>query len=404
MYKILWIASCAPSKKAREAGGQTFHYYYSYFIKDDEFEIRLISLGDLNNKNELEKEFKGLNVDFIYSGGTGISKILKISNLESMLNPWNRHAGLISNYCASAVLKKAKKLKQSGFTPDIIILEWTNTVVMANEIRKIFPKSKMVASEHDVTYVGYQRKRDYYKGLRRLTWSIKYRNERRIELSSLKLCSLILPQNSDNIALLINEGLPNEKMQWLVPYFNNMSNCGRSSNKKDILFFGAMARPENYLSAIWFIENVMPLLNDIDIRFVVLGSKPPEELKKYENERIHITGFVDSVIPYFESSMCLVAPLVLGAGIKVKIIEALSSGMPVLTNKIGVEGIPVKDGEQYLHCETAEEYNRYIHMIKAGEIDEERLCQNARMFIKQRYSIEDSLIRYKKRLIDLEAE
>lgn len=43
-----------------------------------------------------------------------------------------------------------------------------------------------------------------------------------------------------------------------------------------------MSRPENYLSAIWFIENVMPLLADLNIRFVVLGSNPPEELARFE--------------------------------------------------------------------------------------------------------------------------
>ena len=73
------------------------------------------------------------------------------------------------------------------------------------------------------------------------------------------------------------------------------------------------------MSALWFIDNVLPLLSDIDIRFVVLGSNPTEELKAKESARVHVTGFVDAVEPYFEKSMCLVAPLVLGAGIKVKV-------------------------------------------------------------------------------------
>ena len=138
-------------------------------------------------------------------------------------------------------------------------------------------------------------------------------------------------------------GMNEEKIQWLVPYYSNMSGCARKSNNRDILFFGAMSRPENYLSAIWFIENVMPLLNDLDVRFVIVGSKPPEELKRFKSDRIVITGFVNDTLPYFESSMCLVAPLVLGAGIKVKILEAMSSGIPVLTNDIGIEGIEIED-------------------------------------------------------------
>ena len=159
-----------------------------------------------------------------------------------------------------------------------------------------------------------------------------------------------------------------------------------------------MSRPENYLSAIWFIENVMPLLADLDIRFVVLGSNPPEELARFESERVHITGFVQSVEPFFEQSMCLVAPLVLGAGIKVKVIEALSSGIPVLTNKIGIEGIPAENRKHYLHCETPEEYSDYIHGLIMGRVSEEKLCLNSKRFIEERYSIENSINNYKKRL------
>ena len=44
MKKVLWISSCAPSRKAREAGGQTFQYYFNGMLQDTRFEIKLISL------------------------------------------------------------------------------------------------------------------------------------------------------------------------------------------------------------------------------------------------------------------------------------------------------------------------------------------------------------------------
>lgn len=61
MKKILWISSCAPSRKAKEAGGQTFQYYFNGMLQDNRFEIRLISLGDVNRRSELESEFNKLN-------------------------------------------------------------------------------------------------------------------------------------------------------------------------------------------------------------------------------------------------------------------------------------------------------------------------------------------------------
>lgn len=182
----------------------------------------------------------------------------------------------------------------------------------------------------------------------------------------MKLCDLILPHNASNIDVLSAEGISPKKMQWLVPFFQDMTDCERTSNGRDILFFGAMGRPENYLSAIWFVEKVMPLLVDLDIRFVILENRPPEELSKYESQRVHITGFVESIVPFFEQSVCFGAPLVLGAGIKVKKFEAMSSGIPA-TNEVGIEGILAKDGQEYIHCETPEEYETAIRKIISDE-------------------------------------
>ena len=179
-----------------------------------------------------------------------------------------------------------------------------------------------------------------------------------------------------------------------------MVECNRSSKGKDILFFGAMSRPENSLSAIWFIENVMPLISDLDIRFVILGSNPTTELKNFQSERIIITGFVESIVPYFESAVCLVAPLVLGAGIKVKILEGLSSGCPVITNQIGIEGIHAKDGIEYVFASEPTEYEKAIREAVSGGL--ERIGLSGRQFIQKEYDLDKSFNEYKIMLQELE--
>ena len=391
---IMWIASNAPYSGAPAAGGQTFNYYLNGFKRSADFNIRLVCWGDIWKKKEIEDEQKDIVHHVIYTEPTLKSKIKKISNIESSYNPWNKNANLISNYCANEIINTLVNWKVEGFLPDCIILEWTNTVVLASRIHKIFPDAKLIASEHDVTFVGYKRKAKYFKGIKKILWKHKYLYEKKTELNALRECDLILPHNAENKEVLIKYGVNEEKIQWLVPYYSNMSGCARKSNNRDILFFGAMSRPENYLSAIWFIENVMPLLNDLDVRFVIVGSKPPEELKRFKSDRIVITGFVNDTLPYFESSMCLVAPLVLGAGIKVKILEAMSSGIPVLTNNIGIEGIPAENGSTYFHCNDAETYNKIIRQLYSGEIDTETVSIKSREFMKRLFDVEGSLRRY----------
>lgn len=395
--KILWIACSVPCKRISHAGGQTFRYYFFHIANDHRFEVKLIGCDDGMTDDEIKNDLVGIDYRIVHKG---VSKLKKVINLESQFNPWNRYAGILSNYYANEIWKYAKEFKEKGYEPDVIILEWTGIVLMVPKLRKLFPKTAFVASEHDVTFVGYKRRSEYFKGLRGLVWSSKYKWERKLELRALGFCDLVFTHNPDNMVLLEEEGVNFNVLQWLIPYFNNMSNCKRHSNGKDILFFGAMARAENYLSAIWFIENVMLKLDDLDIRFVVLGSNPPEQLRRYESRRIHITGFADSIVPYFESSICLVAPLVLGAGIKVKIIEGLSSGIPVITNAVGIEGIPAHKSREYIHCETANEYEDAIRSAYNGKL--EKVGEIGKAFIQKTYNLEESLDNYIQKIISLE--
>ena len=394
---ILWIASCVPCKEISHAGGKTFHYYFEEFKKCEDFDIRLIGFSDQLEEKTIETELRDIKHSVIYKDKFNLKKLL---NITSTNNPFHKYAGMISNYYALRTLECVRNYKDEGYEPDVIILEWTNIVLLINDIRKIYPNAHYIASEHDVSFVGVERQAHYYSGIKKMAQTIRFKTLKNREIQSLKQCDLIMPHNKDNIKLLENDGITENKCQWLVPFYYDMREIKRKSNHRDILFYGAMSRKENYLSAEWFINNVMPLLNEYDIRFVVLGGNPPDNLTRYENERIHVTGFVEDIRPYFSSSMCLVAPLVLGAGIKVKILEALSAGIPVLTNDVGIEGIPAVKGKEYIRCETPEDYKKAIIDIKNGSLNLDLLESSARKFIA-RYSPAASADKYIERVKEM---
>lgn len=399
--KLLWISRYVPISTAASGGSQTFNFYFKQFMQDSRFEIRLIAFGKEHERNVAEKENEQIIHRIIYQNNQIKFKKRRLINIESRFNPYNRNGGLISNTEQIEVENTLIEYKKAKYEPDIIILEWTNMVMLAHIVRKFFPDSVIVASEHDVTFLRFYRNTQYYSGLKKLFWLQKYKTEKKRELENLKLCDLILPHNAGNKRLLVAEGINDTKVHGLVPYHRDLAHIKRKSNRRDILFFGDMSRMENILSVQWFIKYVIPRLNDLEIRFVIMGNTPPESLKRQESDKIHITGFVKAIDQYFAESMCFVAPLVLGAGIKIKVLEALSSGIPVLTNELGIEGIPAVNQRDYFCCIEPKDYEKIIRKLYNCQIDEEELSKNAKRMVANLFSIKQFSSLYRNELFEL---
>lgn len=105
-------------------------------------------------------------------------------------------------------------------------------------------------------------------------------------------------------------------------------------------FYGAWNRNENLSGLNWFISEVLPLCNS-DITFKIIGGGMPSDvIAKIEKlKNIFYIGFVDNPYCIIAKSKALLAPLFSGAGVKVKVIESLASGTPVIGTNISFEGI-----------------------------------------------------------------
>lgn len=402
--KILYVSNAIPYNSINHAGGKTFNYYVKSLQADKFIEVTVVGLCKYAEMDKFREEAdKNFDCHMIATRGTvKINAIRVLTDIAGFCTFKESYSQ--SYYKTSQILKMLKKLKSTGYCPDVIVLEWTNIVLMQSAISQIFSDAKLVASEHDVSFQGAERRYLLANGKERDRLKRNFLNLKQRELNSLAACNVIMPQNFKDRELLIQNGIPAHRIHVLTPYYHNMSKVKRSNINHDILFWGAMYREENYSAALWFIDNVMPLLEETDVRFIVVGNMPPEVLIKRKNERIVVTGFVEDEVPLFEHSLCFVSPLLLGAGIKVKVIEAMSAGIPVLTNEIGIEGIPAVDGISYYYCKTAEDYaKRICSLIKSEELNDRMSCEE-RKLIQNSFDLNVSAKNYKEMLIRLSLE
>lgn len=123
--------------------------------------------------------------------------------------------------------------------------------------------------------------------------------------------------------------------------------CIPSKTTCTILFVGMMSYEPNVVAVTNFANNVLPILKKEfpEIKFYIAGAFPSEKVKKLANSNVIVTGYVDSLCELYDRASVVVAPMLTGAGIQNKIIQAMSMGCCVLTTTIGAEGLTINDNE-----------------------------------------------------------
>ena len=158
----------------------------------------------------------------------------------------------------------------------------------------------------------------------------------------------------------------------IIPNIHLVSSEAPDFDKsRDLLFVGNFAHPPNVDAVDYFIKEIWPGVSQKipDIRLWIVGNNPPDHIKKLHSEKIIVTGFVPETKPYLLQSRISVNPLRYGAGMKGKIGEALSFGLPVITTSIGAEGMNLEDNKHALIADSPDTFiNQIVRLYNDREL------------------------------------
>jgi GT2 family glycosyltransferase len=120
--------------------------------------------------------------------------------------------------------------------------------------------------------------------------------------------------------------------------------------RSGLLFIGGFQHPPNADAVLFLVQDVMPRVwkQLDDVTLTVVGSNLPPEIEALAQPRVEIAGWVPDVEPLLRSTRVMVAPLRYGAGMKGKVTQSLSVGLPVVTTSVGAAGLDGADGEAML--------------------------------------------------------
>ncbi len=229
---------------------------------------------------------------------------------------------------------------------DVLQLEYTNMGQYAGEYRHLLN----CVFEHDVYFQSIAR------GLRRApgrasAW-LEYFRALRWELSMLRRVDRIQVCTSANAEYLLSfdrslDGKLDAGLRaGITAAHYAYRPAGRRAN--EILFLGSFRHSPNLEALLWFSREVMPLIHEQRplAKLVAIGSDPPplHALPALDGA-IELRGFVADIHAPLAEAAVFVCPILTGSGVRVKLLEAFASGIPVVSTRIGAEGLAAKDGE-----------------------------------------------------------
>jgi GT2 family glycosyltransferase/glycosyltransferase involved in cell wall biosynthesis len=145
-----------------------------------------------------------------------------------------------------------------------------------------------------------------------------------------------------------------------------------------LLFLGSFRHLPNQEALTWFLREVFPKVRAEEprARLVIVGSDPPARHSLPEAEAIELVGFVEDVREPLKRYSVFVCPILSGSGVRVKLLEAFAAGIPVVSTRLGAEGLADTDGEL---CALADDAPMFAaHIVKLLRSPEERASMAAR--------------------------
>jgi glycosyltransferase involved in cell wall biosynthesis len=181
-----------------------------------------------------------------------------------------------------------------------------------------------------------------------------------------------------------------------IPKIQKSHALGKGSN---LIFMGAMWRPENIDAVLYFYRSVLELIRKAipEVSLTIVGGSPSEEVKRLAlDPGVKVTGYVEDLLPCYLKSDVSIAPMRIAGGVQCKILDAMAAGLPVVTSSAGNEGIGAGAHEEIIVADNPEEFaDRTIELLQNGYL-RRTISERGLDFVRRNFSWEQIIGRLEK--------
>jgi glycosyltransferase involved in cell wall biosynthesis len=256
-------------------------------------------------------------------------------------------------------------------------------------------RQKVVLHEHNAEYVLWKKASRIEKNI--IKKCVALYEGHRVRKYEKRIClraSSVLCVTPNDIKNLEAIGVPRSKCTLAMtlgdPKLLERNPILYEETERALLCIGTLTWEPNIDGLLWFIRHCWRPLKSCfpDLKFYIVGNHPDVRLQMKSNKEngIVLTGFVEDVESYYSRSRVFVCPLRFGSGIKVKIMNALYRGIPVVTTTTGAEGIDLESGKNAIISDDPSTLISQIGELVMNKARWESLRDNSRNLARTKYA------------------
>lgn len=290
-------------------------------------------------------------------------------------------AGFYHRADARAGLRRALEIWQ----PDVV---WVHGIAGDTIARGVVPDDVLVLDLSDAEHERFRRLADSTGGPRGFLWRLDAHRATRWAASRLPLLRAVTVV-SDADRASYQRLAPQARLVLVPNGVDAKSEPRPDPAQNSLLFLGDLAYPPNAEGLQWFVDHVLPRARQVERLLVVgRGVAPPAP-------KVEATGFLADLDDAWRQVAAMVVPLRTGGGTRLKVLDAMGAGVPVISTRFGVEGIGAEPGVHYVAAESAEEFVEEIGRVINDAQLRRRVAEAGRELVASRFAwercIEDAL-------------
>jgi len=258
------------------------------------------------------------------------------------------------------------------FQPNIVVYTSLSASSYFFDVKKIKPETTSVLIQHNVEYLVADGLSKFGRNaLQRAYYLVQKRSVKKFERKMMELSDYVISiSDSDRNYFRKTYCINADKIftiRPLIEYKVNLYGRENKNNNKTISFVSSFDWYPNIRGAEFFIKSVLPTLVERfpTLKLYLVGRDPVRSIYRLKDEfpgNIVVTGSVENIYDYYKISDCIVIPVFLGPGIKLKVLEAMASGVPTVMTSYVAKDYDLLD-KGFCIADTPDEFVEHISKI-----------------------------------------